>query len=242
MGISLPVEEPKRSRSRRWLVLPFLLFASIFLWSIRPHHHVPPLRDGCKQADPILPDGYNLSTVHDHRDRVINWLSQAVQIPTEIFDDMGPVDQDPRWKVFGTFHDYLEASFPLIHRRLKRTKTDWALVYEFTGSDSSLKPFMLTAHQDVVPVFPSTRAQWSHDPYGGEYDGKDIWGRGAYDTKGSLIALMAALEIVLEETDFTPRRTLILAFGTDEEAGGRFGAPAIAKHLLKNYGKDSIAM
>lgn len=67
------------------------------------------------------------------------------------------------------------------------TETDWALVYEIQGSNPSLKPLFLTAHQDVVPVLPSTRSQWTHDPYGGEYDGTVIHGRGASDTKSSLI-------------------------------------------------------
>lgn len=40
---------------------------------------------------------------------------------------------------------------------------------------------------DVVPVLASTRDQWTHDPYGGEYDGTVIHGRGASDTKSSLI-------------------------------------------------------
>jgi len=42
-------------------------------------------------------------------------LSGAVQIPTESFDDMGPVGQDPRWDVFQKFHDYLEKVYPKVY-------------------------------------------------------------------------------------------------------------------------------
>jgi hypothetical protein len=34
---------------------------------------------------------------------------------TESYDDMGPVGVDPRWDVFGPFHDYLLKAFPLVY-------------------------------------------------------------------------------------------------------------------------------
>jgi hypothetical protein len=42
-------------------------------------------------------------------------LSGAVKIPTESFDDMGPVGEDPRWDVFQEFHDYLEKIYPKVY-------------------------------------------------------------------------------------------------------------------------------
>lgn len=63
-----------------------------------------------------------------------------------------------------------------MHKHLKRTVVDWALVYEWKGTDSSLKPVFLTAHQDVVPVLDSTVNQWTHPPFEGVYDGTKIWG------------------------------------------------------------------
>lgn len=72
-----------------------------------------------------------------------------------------------------------------------------------------------------MPVLAETRSQWSHDPYGGEFDGKLIWGRGAMDDKSGLIGAMAAIELLLERGEFTPQRTVILALGIDEETGGK---------------------
>ena len=34
---------------------------------------------------------------------------------TESHDHMGPVGEDPRWEVFGPFHDYLREAFPLVY-------------------------------------------------------------------------------------------------------------------------------
>lgn len=44
----------------------------------------------------------------------IKRMQGAIQIPTESFDDMGPVGEDPRWDIFAKFHEYLEATFPLV--------------------------------------------------------------------------------------------------------------------------------
>lgn len=43
---------------------------------------------------------------------------------------------------------------------------------------------------DVVPVLSDTRGLWTHDPYGGEYDGKYIWGRGSMDDKSGTIGAL----------------------------------------------------
>lgn len=49
---------------------------------------------------------------------------------------------------------------------------------------------LICHNSDVVPVLPATRDQWSHDPFGGEYDGKYIWGRGSTDDKSGTIGAL----------------------------------------------------
>jgi Gly-Xaa carboxypeptidase len=50
----------------------------------------------------------------DFFDKSLKRMQGAVQIPTESFDDMGKVDEDPRWDIFIEFHDYLKKTFPLM--------------------------------------------------------------------------------------------------------------------------------
>ena len=74
----------------------------------------------------------------------------ATRDSTQSYDKMGPVGEDPRWEVFGPFHAYLAKSFPLVHSTLSLNKVNtWGLVYEWTGSDASLKPLLLAAHQGI---------------------------------------------------------------------------------------------
>ena len=98
---------------------------------------------------------------------------------------------------------------------------------------------MLTAHQDVVPVPHETIDQWTFPPFEGGFDGKYLYGRGVSDCKNLLIALMGTIELLLEEDKFKPQRTIILAFGYDEEAAGK-GAEEISDYLVNKYGPDSI--
>lgn len=113
-------------------------------------------------------------------------------------------------------------------------------MYTFEGSDPSLKPTLLAAHQDVVPV--PDESTWTHPPFAAVYDGEWLWGRGASDDKNSLTALMSAVEALLSDGEWKPTRTLVLAFGFDEECSGYRGAGTISDFLTERYGDDGIAV
>ncbi|KAF9557345.1 carboxypeptidase S [Agrocybe pediades] len=184
----------------------------------------------------------NKISTPEFQESAINWLGGAVRVPTESFDNMDPVGVDPRWNAFGPFHDYLLSAFPLVHSKLKLNKVNtYGLYYEWTGSDASLKPLLLAAHQDVVPVDPTTVDQWTHPPYSGYFDGKRIWGRGSSDDKSGLIGILTSIETLLA-ANFEPTRTVVLAFGFDEEASGFQGAGKLGPFLQEIYGEDGFAM
>lgn len=97
------------------------------------------------------------------------------------------------------------------------------------------------AHQDVVPIADAN--DWTHPPFSGDYTPEDdfLWGRGASDCKNVLIGLLSVLEDLLAQGDaFNPERTVIFAFGFDEEAHGFLGAGSLAPFLEERYGKDGI--
>jgi carboxypeptidase PM20D1 len=151
----------------------------------------------------------------------------AINIKTISYGDLSQIDTTR----FLVFHEYLEKTYPLVHQNLKREKVArFSLLYTWEGKDSKLKPNILMAHQDVVPIEEATQEMWKADPFSGEVKDNYIWGRGTTDDKINLIAIMEAIEKLLKE-NFKPERTVYLAFGHDEEVGGR-GAEAIAK-LLK---------
>jgi Gly-Xaa carboxypeptidase len=116
----------------------------------------------------------------------------------------------------------------------------YALLYEWTGTNSSLKPLLLAAHQDVVPVDPKTVDEWTHPPYSAHFDGKYIWGRGTSDDKSGLVGILTAIETLVEK-GFKPERTVVLAFGFDEEISGPHGAKQLGIKMEEVYGEGAFA-
>ena len=132
---------------------------------------------------------------------------------------------------FDGFQRYLRESFPKVHATLKLERVNgYGLLYEWIGSDTGLAPAVLLAHQDVVPVEPGTEGKWTEPPFSGAIAAGYVWGRGALDDKGSLVGILEAVEHLIA-TGAKPRRTVYLAFGFDEEVGGRRGAAHIADLL-----------
>ncbi|QMW45916.1 hypothetical protein G4B11_009371 [Aspergillus flavus] len=171
------------------------------------------------------------------RARQANRLSRAVQVPTTVTDYMkDPYDEG--FAPFVEFQELLEKLFPLTHKKATLSHINrLGLVYTLTGADTTLKPLLFTAHQDVVPI--NDASDWTHAPFEGYYDGTWLWGRGASDCKNVLIGLLSVVEDLLSQ-DWTPNRTVLLAFGFDEESHGFLGAGAIAEYLEGVYGRDGV--
>lgn len=188
--------------------------------------------------------------LHDKkfREQSVNNLAEAIRVPTELYDSMDLYEgndegdliaKDPRWKSFKMFHEYLRKTFPKVHENLKiETVNKFSLIYTWEGKTDK-KPLLLTAHMDVVPVQRETLDQWTFPPFKGVYDGDYVYGRGSSDCKNLLVSLMEVLEILLSEGKFSPERTLIVAFGSDEETYGS-GAREISNFLRSKYGPDSM--
>ncbi|MDT4981062.1 MAG: hypothetical protein QOG07_2941 [Pseudonocardiales bacterium] len=100
-------------------------------------------------------------------------------------------------------------------------------VARIEGSDPSRAPLLIHGHLDVVPAEAS---EWSVDPFGGEIRDGYLWGRGAVDMK-DMDAMTLALVREWARTGRKPPRDVVLAFVSDEEAGGRLGA----HYLVDNH-------
>ncbi|MBL4684012.1 MAG: M20 family peptidase [Nannocystaceae bacterium] len=157
-------------------------------------------------------------------DAAVARFAAALQIPTiSVTDTHG----DP--ETFRQLHALLQREFPRVHAELsRRTVNEFGLVYRWPGTDDTALPILLLAHMDVVPIEPGTEQDWGQPPFSGAVVDGEIWGRGAMDDKTAVMAIMESVEALLAE-GFVPERTIVLAFGHDEEIGGRNGARAIAK-------------
>jgi carboxypeptidase PM20D1 len=132
---------------------------------------------------------------------------------------------------FEQFHAWMQQRYPAFHAIARREVIgELSLMYTWEGSDAGQPPILLLAHQDVVPVPDDTRQNWQVDPFGGVIRDNAIWGRGSIDDKGSLVSLLEAAEYLAAQGK-RPVRTIIFAFGHDEELGGEGGAVLMAQAL-----------
>ncbi len=138
-------------------------------------------------------------------------------------------------EAFVGFHAYLEKTFLQVYAKLPHEVVgENNLLFTWKGSDPSLKPIVLLGHQDVVPIEEGTESKWIQPPFSGKIADGFIWGRGTLDDKMTVIGVLEAVDLLLSK-GFQPKRTVLLAFGQDEEVGGLEGAAKIAE-LLKARG------
>lgn len=84
------------------------------------------------------------------------------------------------------------------------------------------EPALLMAHQDVVPPGDG----WTHGAFDGAIVDGVVWGRGAIDDKGSLVAMLEAIDALVVD-GFAPAHDVWLVLGHDEETFGSGALDAI---------------
>jgi carboxypeptidase PM20D1 len=162
-------------------------------------------------------------------DSALQHLSDAIKLRTVSFSDPMLMDSTQ----FDKFLLFLEKTYPLVHSKLSLEKVNkYALVFEWKGKNTSLKPVLLMGHYDVVPVIQGTEKMWKHLPFAGEIADGFVYGRGTLDDKVTVMGALEAVELLLSQ-NYQPERTHYLSFGHDEEVTGRYGAKVVSEMFEK---------
>ena len=93
-------------------------------------------------------------------------------------------------------------------------------IVRLKGTSGDYTTWVLT-HLDVVP--PGDETMWSGDPWTLRMEGGKLYGRGAEDNHQGIVSAVFALKALLDE-GITPPHDAALAFVSDEETGGSYGA------------------
>ena len=153
------------------------------------------------------------------QDEVVDLLGELIRINTS--NPTHPERPAAEW--VATKLDEVGIASQIIEAGPGRAST----IARIEGSDPSRSPLLIHGHLDVVPAEAS---EWSLDPFGGEVRDGYLWGRGAIDMK-DMDAMTLPLVREWARTGRKPPRDVVLAFVSDEEAGGRQGA----HYLVDNY-------
>jgi carboxypeptidase PM20D1 len=161
-------------------------------------------------------------------------LAEAVRLRTISWQDgASPADIEASRQAFVSLRNWIETTYPVFSQTATREIVgDYSLLFTWKGSDPTLKPVLLMSHMDVVPVAPGSEDRWTHPPFEGKVADGYAWGRGTLDTKAGIITQLEAAEALMRQ-GFTPKRTIMFAYGHDEELGGREGNMKIAALLAE---------
>lgn len=163
-------------------------------------------------------------------DPAIERFLALLRIPTVSRNDAALVDA----AAFARFREELAELYPLVHGKLEHetVRSDdgaLSLLYRWRGQGTG-RPTVLMAHHDVVPADEPGWASPPFDPVivpGSDGDEDRIWGRGTLDDKGSLIALLEAMEARLA-AGHVPGADVYLFSGANEETNGTGADAAVA--------------
>jgi carboxypeptidase PM20D1 len=139
------------------------------------------------------------------------------------------------WSTFAALVELVEQLYPAVHTNLTRELVaEHSILWRWVGREPGDET-VLMAHHDVVSV---TADEWTSPPFEARTtthpDGESVVvARGAVDDKGSLVALLEAIESAVT-AGFRPQHDIYLLSSHNEETAGD-GAPAVVE-LLRSRG------
>ncbi|MDO9546000.1 MAG: M20 family peptidase [Pelolinea sp.] len=195
------------------LAIIFFLIAFLFIRTLS-------FRERSSRIQPIPP-------IDIQKDQIAQHLSEVVQIPS--ISKVGALDTDQQ--PFIAIKKWIEKTYPLFSAKLERVVINkYSLLFKWVGTENILVPVLFNAHMDVVPVDAETLEEWGGDPFSGKISAGYVWGRGTLDMKNQLVAILDTVEGLLKK-NYTPKRTIYVAFGHDEEIMGARGSKEIVEFL-----------
>ncbi|RLF85333.1 diaminopimelate aminotransferase [Thermococci archaeon] len=177
------------------------------------------------------------------RDEMVNVLMGLVKIPAISPDSGGEGEYDKAQKLLeiikGWPFDKIER-YDAPDERAKNGVRPNILAYYYGEQGEKSPRLWILTHLDVVP--PGDLSKWTvtkpFEPL--VKDGK-IYGRGSEDNGQSLVASLYAVKALMN-LGIRPKRTIILAFVSDEETGSKYGLEWLMKEHSEVFRKDDLVL
>jgi succinyl-diaminopimelate desuccinylase len=163
-------------------------------------------------------------------DEMVNTLMELIRVPAIAPESGGNGEYDKAMRLLEIIRDW---GFDKIERydapdpRAKNGVRPNILAYYYGEQGEKSPRLWILTHLDVVPPGEGWTVTKPFEPV--VKDGK-IYGRGSEDNGQSLVASLYAVKALMN-LGIRPKRTIILAFVSDEETGSKYGL----KWLIKNH-------
>jgi len=177
------------------------------------------------------------------RDEMVNVLVELVRIPAISPDSGGEGEYDKAQKLLEIIKDWPFDKVEVYNAPDERAKNGVRpniLAYYYGEQGEKSPRLWVLTHLDVVP--PGDLSKWTvtkpFEPL--VKDGK-IYGRGSEDNGQSLVASLYAVKALMN-LGIRPKRTIILAFVSDEETGSKYGLEWLMKEHPEVFRKDDLVL
>ena len=177
------------------------------------------------------------------RDEMVNVLVELVRIPAISPDSGGEGEYDKAQKLLEIIKDWPFDKVEVYNAPDERAKNGVRpniLAYYYGEQGEKSPRLWVLTHLDVVP--PGDLSKWTvtkpFEPL--VKDGK-IYGRGSEDNGQSLVASLYAVRALMN-LGIRPKRTIILAFVSDEETGSKYGLEWLMKEHPEVFRKDDLVL
>ncbi|WP_394335061.1 M20 family metallo-hydrolase [Thermococcus litoralis] len=177
------------------------------------------------------------------RENMIDTLVELIKVPAVSPDSGGEGEYDKAQKLLEIIKDW---PFDKVERydapdpRAKNGVRPNILAYYYGEQGEKSPRLWILTHLDVVP--PGDLSKWTvtkpFEPI--VKDGK-VYGRGSEDNGQSLVASLYAVRALMN-LGIRPKRTVILAFVSDEETGSKYGLGWLMKDHPELFRKNDLVL
>ncbi len=177
------------------------------------------------------------------RDEMVETLVELIKIPA-ISPDYGyEGEYDKAQKLLGIIKDWPFDKVEVYNAPDERAKNGVrpSILAYYYGQDGDKSPRLwILTHMDVVP--PGDLSKWAvTEPFNPVVKDGKVYGRGSEDNGQSLVASLYAVKAMMN-LGIRPKRTVILAFVSDEETGSHYGVEWLIKNHPELFRKDDLVL
>ncbi|KUK17171.1 M20 family metallo-hydrolase [Thermococcus sibiricus] len=181
--------------------------------------------------------------VESLRDDMVDALVELIKIPAISPDSGGEGEYDKAMKLLEIIKDW---PFDKIERydapdpRAKNGIRPNILAYYYGEQGEKSPRLWILTHIDVVP--PGDLSKWTvTEPFKPLVKDGKVYGRGSEDNGQSLVASLYAVRALMN-LGIRPKRTIVLAFVSDEETGSKYGLEWLMKEHPELFRKDDLVL
>ena len=155
--------------------------------------------------------------VRSNHDRYLNELKELVSIPSisTLDENKADVRRAAEWVASQL------RSIGMENVRIMPTALHPVVYGEWMKAGKSAPTVMIYGHYDVQPVDPLEL--WSSDPFKSEVRGDYLFGRGASDMKGQVVASIKAVEAIMKSDGKLPVKIKWMVEGEEEIGSEHLG-------------------